>query len=61
MDRKVQPSESCAHVEEYIGTQEAEVEEVVNVELQDEGSDTSTCHYFVNVHGKITTKEAHTQ
>lgn len=44
----MQPSEGYAQVEEEIGSQEVEVEEIVDaLECVQVGS--STCHYFVDV------------
>ena len=49
MDGNMKPSESYAHVDEEIGSQEVEVEELVHVLGKDEGVASNTCNYFVHV------------
>lgn len=49
MNGKMQPSESYARVEEEIGSQEVEVEELLNVSLEDKGIASNTCHHSVDV------------
>jgi hypothetical protein len=49
MDGNMQPSEGYAQVEEEIGSQEVEVEEIVDDALECVQVGSSTCHYFVDV------------
>ena len=54
--------EACVHVEEEIGNQEVEVEELINVLLEDKGIASNTSHHFVNVdeednHRRVMTHE----
>lgn len=49
MDGKMQPSEVYAQVEEETGSQEVEVEEVVDDALECVQVASNTCHYFVFV------------
>lgn len=49
MEGKMQPNKVYAHVESEIGSQEVDVEEILDGPLDDGSYNSRTCYYFVHV------------